>query len=85
MQKPLLSVLSLLVLSLSAFLAGCDEGQEKSLAECKFSALQIYKSGRPEHLDEWVPYHNYLSTCMKTKCFTENATPRLCKPDYDLT
>ena len=76
----------LLVLSLSACLAACDEGQEKSLAECKFSALQTYKSGRPEHLDEWGPYYHYLSTCMKTKGFTENATPRLCQAtDYDLT
>jgi hypothetical protein len=76
----------LLALPLAGFISACDEGQEKSLAECKLTSLQLYKGGRPAKVFEWGSYYNYLGLCMNTKGFTENAVPHRCNAtDDDLT
>jgi hypothetical protein len=59
-------------------LAGCDEGQEKSLAQCELNALPTYKDGWQTWGPESVGYRRYIDACMKVAGFEHNNRPNRC-------
>jgi hypothetical protein len=65
--------------AIAVLLAGCnDEGQEKALAQCEFSALPTYKEGWQTMGPESHKYINYIQACMKGNGFEYNIRPLRC-------
>jgi hypothetical protein len=66
------------VIGMALLLSGCDEGQEKALAQCELNAPPTYKDGWQTWGPESVGYRNYIDTCMKVAGFAFNLRPNRC-------
>ncbi|TIL46133.1 hypothetical protein [Mesorhizobium sp.] len=47
-------------------LAGCDDGKEVAIAQCRLDEVRIYGPDKPSEGDMWEQ-SNYVSTCMRSK------------------